>query len=68
MEVYKNGRTAYVAIPRNMSRKDAITKANEYLKVKVEDLEIGIGHIKDDTLTIRRRGGNVWVISRREKA
>lgn len=66
MEIFKNGRKAFVAIPRTMPKKDAIIEANKYLKESVESLEVTIGYAIGDDLTIRRRGGNVWVITRRE--
>ena len=67
MEIFKNVRRSYVAISRDFEKKTALAMANDYFKAKKDDLEIGIGNVQGDELTIRQRGGNVWVISRKEK-
>lgn len=71
MEIFKNGTKAYVAIKKTeaikpTSKVDALTIANKYFKTRKDDLEIQSGTIKGDTLTIGK--GNVWVVSRKEKA
>jgi len=68
MEIFKAKGRTYIALPREMKKQDALTAANEQFKEKIEELEIGIGFQKGDDLTIRRRGGNVWVVNRRAKA
>lgn len=68
MEIFKAKGRTYIALPREMKKQDALTAANEQFKEKIEELEIGIGFQKGDDLTIRRRGGNVWVVNRRTKA
>jgi hypothetical protein len=67
MEIFKNGRHGYVAISREFQKSTALAMANDYFKARKDALEIGIGNVEGDELTIRQRGGNVWVISRKEK-
>lgn len=59
---------AYVAVDRYKATRDqALKLANNYFKEAKESLVVGIGHMDRDDLAIRRRGGNAYVVSRKER-
>lgn len=71
MEIYKNeinGKT-YVTVNKEHTRAEALKIANNHFKTKKDNLIIqsGMTNKNKDMLSVGVRG-NVWVISRREKA
>lgn len=65
MDIFKAGGTAYVVIPKEVSKETALNEANKYFKESKESLNIWIGYAKGENLIIKQRGGNVWVVSRK---
>lgn len=66
MEIFKNGNRTYIALPKEMTKKEALAKANERIKTGKDNLEITTGKIDGDTLTIGVKG-DVWVVFRKGK-
>ena len=65
MELFRNGRTSYVAIAKETaSKRDALIIANRYFKTSKDNLVVKNGTVKGDSLAIGR--GNHWVIARKE--
>ena len=67
--VFKDeNRKSYVAVERfGTTRSYAVKLANLYFKEAKERLDVGIGQMDGDDLIIRRRNGNAYVVSRKER-
>ena len=65
---FKNGNRSFYVISKEVNREKALKIANSHYKTKLNNLEIQSGKMLDeDTVQIGCKG-DVWVISRREKA
>lgn len=65
--VDEKGRT-YIAILKDCTKRQALTRANKHFKTKISDLHVVSGRITDDGELEIGYGikGNVWVVSRKE--
>ena len=67
MELFKNGNRSYLVFKKDIGRRKALSKANEYFKEKVSELEIQSGRMIDDETIKFTTTGTHWVVSRRSK-
>ena len=59
---------SYVAVERfGSTRSYALKVANYYFKEARERLDVGIGQMDGDDLVIRKKNGNAYVVSRKER-
>ena len=67
MEIFKDGRKAFVVIPKSVKKADALKQANKHFKTATEKIEVRTGYVEDNALYL---GGDnsVWIVTRREKA
>lgn len=67
MEIFKNGKRTYLVFKKDIGRRKALSKANEYFKEKVSELEIESGRMIDEETIKIGTAGTHWVVSRKGK-
>ena len=68
MEIYKDGRKAFVVIPKKGTKKDdAVKIANKHFKTSLEGLEVRTGYVEGNALYLGGKA-DMWIVTRREKA